>query len=138
MSHATHRWAVWGLMITLVAAAACRGATPEGAVPQPKFDGEEGAMTAAISGTLAGDGSVEGGCVWLVASDGEVASLQWAFPVFLRRSDMALVDREGAMLAEVGDRVDLVGGYATGESLERCMVGEQLIRVWTIRSSVEE
>lgn len=65
-------------------------------------------------------------------SDGETSSVAWVTPVFLRAEDMALVDEEGDVLANVGDRVSLGGGYASGQSVDRCMVSDDLIHAWSV------
>lgn len=89
-------------------------------------------MTASIDGTLAGDADLDGGCIWLEGSDGEMSSVVWAFPVFLLTEDMALVDEDGAVRADVGDRVLLGGGNAPGETIDRCMVSDDLVQTWSL------
>lgn len=111
----------------------CTQAAPEGTVAQPQFDGGDGAMTALIDGSLAGDPDREGGCVWLEDPNGDVAAIAWEFPTFLRAEDMTLVDEHGDVLAHMGDRVRLGGGYAHGESVDRCMVSDSLVKAWDLQ-----
>lgn len=112
--------------------AGCGTAAPAGTVEQPGFDGSDGAMTAVVAGTLAGDAERDGGCVWLELPDSQLAAIAWAFPVFLRTDDMVLVDEHAEVLAEVGDRIQLGGGFATGESIDRCMVSDTLVHAWSL------
>ena len=112
--------------------AGCGATGPAGTVAQPQFDGGDAAMAASVDGTLAGDADLDGGCIWLEGADGEKSSIVWAFPVFLRAEDMALVDEDGGVLAEVGDRVLLGGGKAQGETIDRCMVSDDLVQTWSL------
>lgn len=119
-----------GAVLMLVAG--CGTDAPAGTVAQPRFDGGDGAMSASFDGTLAGSADHDGGCVWLEHPDGETSAVAWATPVFLRAEDMALVDGEGDVLANMGDRVLLGGGYASGQSVDRCMVSDDLIHAWSV------
>lgn len=118
-------------LLVAVLLAGC-GTAPDGTVAQPQFDGGEDAMTASMDGILAGDADRDGGCVWLEEPDGTVSAIAWAFPVLLRTEDMALVDQDGDVLAEVGDHVRLGGGQAHGETMDRCMVSDRLVQAWTL------
>jgi hypothetical protein len=118
------------LVVLVFVLVACTAPAPEGTVALPRFEGDSVAMTGLIGGTLVADDSDEG-CVWLEDGDGR-ALIVWAFPVYLRSSDLSLVDEDGNTLARVGDEVALGGGYAEPEDDLPCVPAETVVRAWDV------
>jgi hypothetical protein len=100
-------------------------------VALPRFEADSVAMTGSIGGTLVADDESDEGCVWLEDQDGR-ALIVWAFPVYLRSSDLSLVDEDGNTLARVGDEVALGGGYAEPEGDLPCVPAETVVRAWDV------
>lgn len=74
----------------------------------------------AVTGTLAGDAQLEGGCVWL-ESDGSRYEVLWP-EGYTAEADPVALRRDGEVVAEAGDQVTVRGEEAT-DVMTTCQVG---------------
>lgn len=77
-----------------------------------------------LRGTLGGDPSLEGGCVWVEAEDGqryELAPAEGA-PFTVDPARTTVVDPSGAVIAQAGDAI-VVEGELGAELASFCQVG---------------
>jgi len=133
------------LLMTVLALAGCDPVTGQTPAPEPSPEPSapaddlptnepapnEPAPTAdpdgqTVTGTLDGDAQLEGGCVWLEVADGNI---QLLLPDGYTTSvgPVALIGPDGAVIAEQGDPVTVVGSPAP-EISTICQVGS----VWRV------
>lgn len=77
---------------------------------------------AALTGTLAGDAQLEGGCVWLETADGRV-EVRWPEGDVASADPLELRAPSGQVVATAGEEVTVTGAPARG-AVSICQVGE--------------
>jgi len=108
-------------LLFLVALGGC--ATP--ATSPAVATSPSGAGSAMRQGVLAGDPSLEGGCVWL-ETDGGRLEVAWPAGYRVTTDPIELRDPTGAVVATRGDRLR-VRGMPAPDRVSTCQVGQQ----WT-------
>lgn len=93
------------------------------AVPTHAGDGSD-AMTAEISGRLAGDASVDGGCLWLVGSEGQQQAVLWPAGYRALYDPARLVGPDGTVVAQEGQEVRASGGFLLAPDMVRCRLNQ--------------
>lgn len=111
--------ALAALLLTLAACA-------EAPDPEPAADEEDPAVTddtdeTTITGQLAGDAQLEGGCVWLEADDARYEVL-WPQGWESNADPVELRNPEGDVVAREGDTLRVTGAEAT-DVATTCQVG---------------
>ena len=87
----------------------------DGHTPRPGSDME-------ITGVLGGDPSLEGGCVWVDADDGNRYEVMWPDGYEADRETGELQDADGELVASGGDEVTVAGQVAE-DMMSICQVG---------------
>lgn len=113
--------------------AACRGAGSPGSGGAPGSPSREPTATPLLQvdidlnesdlvGTLGGDPQLEGGCAWVAADDGETYEVVYPDGWEVIFDPLQLVDPEGEVRAEEGDRIGLNGEVAE-DAASICQIG---------------
>lgn len=122
------------LVVGVVLLSACAGdgstegsssAPPESALAVPTHAGDgSDVMTAEISGRLAGDASLDGGCLWLVGSEGQQQAVLWPAGYRALYDPARLVGPDGIVVAREGQEVRASGGFLPAPGMVRCRLNQ--------------
>ena len=123
------------LVIVFLLGSCAAGAPGRGSAGQPEsttsasaLPGETSAApgrsleAADLIGTLGGDPNLEGGCAWIDGEDGERYEVVYPEGWHIETDPLRLLDPNGEVAAEGGDRIGLVGGVGEGMA-SICQVG---------------
>lgn len=106
---------------------------PPGASPLPTLPERDTMKLGAFEGVVLRGSArgVDDVCVWLESDDGRVVSALWPYGHYLATDPIRVIDRDGNVVASVGDTLDLGGGL-TADRPERCHVGKETFEIGTI------
>lgn len=117
------RFTVLLALLLLLGACAASPAAVTTATPAPDDAASTAPAPQRLTGVLAGDPRLEGGCVWLETAGGDRVEVLWPDGYEASTEPLELRDPSGKVIATDGDEVTITGAPAA-DAVSVCQIGQ--------------